>query len=159
MGKWYFYCDEEYADDDDKDEDGNPIVKVCDVVSDEKSYMVYHKEVLHFGDPTPIHCCHCKKPQMTNRHKLEHEKICEEGNAESGQKTDECPYCDYGCRGKSTMRNHIRQKHHVEAGLPPPATWECVKCHKKFTTSSGKRTHKCKVKKPRKPSAAKGKRK
>ena len=159
MDKWYFYCDEEYPDEDDKDEDGNPIVKVCEVVSDERSYMVYHKEVMHFGEPTSIRCCHCKKPQMTNRHKLEHEKICPEGNAESGAKTDECPYCDYGSRGKSTMRNHIRRQHHVEAGLPPPETWECAKCHKKFTTSSGKRNHKCKVKKPRKPSAAKGKRK
>ena len=159
MGRWYFYCDEEYADPDDKDKDGNPKVKVCDVACDELSYMLYHKEVIHSLEPTEIRCRFCNSPQMTLRHKRNHEKICDQGETEAGANTDQCPYCDYGCRGRSTMRNHIRQKHHVEAGLPPPPTWECAKCHKKFTTNTSKRAHRCKVKKPRKPSAAKGKRK
>ena len=159
-GRWYFYCDVEFKDKDDCDKDGKPKKKICTVTTDERSYIEYHREVDHSVGETKIRCKWCKKPQMTKRHKLAHEDICEEGNTEKGVITDKCPHCEYGARGRSTIRNHIRQKHWEILGLPAPPTYECSQCGKTFTTLAGSKKHECKVNKPKKnPSAAKGKRK
>ena len=159
-GRWYFYCDVQYEDKADKDDKGKPKKKICAVVSDERSYMEFHREAFHEVGHTNIRCRHCDYPQISNRHKLAHEDICEEGDTEAGVVTDKCTYCEYGCRGKSTLRNHLSQYHWKELGLDAPPKHECTKCGKTFTTHSGSKTHVCKVKKPKKkPSAAKSKRK
>ena len=160
MGRYYHYCDIEYDDAEDKDKKGKPKRKVCDTKCDERSYMEYHREMIHELGRAKIRCKHCDIAQMTQRHKIQHERVCEEGEGKDGKNTHHCEYCKYGCRSNTTLRNHVRQLHHVEAGLPPPPKWTCEKCGKNFTTHGGSKGHTCRVKKPkRKPSAAKGKRK
>ena len=139
---------------------GSQKKKICTVTTDERSYIDYHREVDHSVGRTSIRCKWCKKPQMTKRHKLAHEDICEEGNTEKGAITDKCPHCEYGAHGRSTVRNHIRQKHWEILGLPAPPKYECSECGKTFTTLAGSKKHECKVNKPKKkPPAAQGKRK
>ena len=160
QNRWYHYCDVLYKDELDCEEDGTPKEKICTTTCDEKSYMDYHRETDYEVGRTSIRCIHCKKPQLTNRHKVAHESICPKGPAKEGENTDWCDVgkCDYSCRGRSTLHNHKKQYHWEELGLPVPTKYSCSKCNKVFIKVTGMKGHTCKVKKPRhKQSAARGK--
>ena len=162
MGKYYHYCDVQYDDEDDLDSKGNPKVKTCDVMSDEESYIGYHREKAHEVGKAPIRCPHCDAPQMSKRRLDDHVQVCEQGPTGPSEPTHFCDIgdCDYSCRGTQTLRNHKKVEHHKEVGLPAPQRWSCHKCGKQFTTANGAKLHKCKkAKKPKKPSATVSKRK
>ena len=158
LGKWYYYCDIKYKDDEQVDDKGKPKVVVCNVVSDERAYMEYHHETVHEVGKASVRCTHCNDPQQSNRARKRHEKICKKGPTDPGEPTDFCTKCDYSCRGDATMQNHMRTDHHIDVGLAKPRRWHCKKCGKVFKSAGGAKSHVCKVKK-RSPSAAQSKRK
>ena len=154
MGKWYHYCDVEYEDEDQQDENGKPKVVTCSVVSDEEAYIEYHRETVHEVGKSSVQCPYCNDPQMSNRRSELHQKVCSEGPTDAGEPTKFCQEddCDYGCRGAATLRTHYQTYHPEVVGLAKPKRWSCGKCGKIFKSPGGYKQHTC----PRKKKTKKG---
>ena len=147
--KYYHYCDVEYLDETDLDQDGNPKKKRCEKGADEVTSVEYHREVYHGVGKASVRCKHCDKPQMSNRGRLTHEKVCDEGPNKDGGPTDYCDICDYNCRSKSTLRNHYKTQHPEKVGLKKAKRWSCGKCGALFKSRTGAVLHDCTQKKKR----------
>ena len=141
LGKYYHYCDIQYKDD--KDDAGEPKIKVCEVGRDEAAAMEFHRETEHKIGHCKIRCQHCKKPMQSQRRKLGHEEICHKGTTLQGEKTHFCDIagCEYGCRGTATLRAHKKREHSEKVGLAAPRKYICQYCKKVFKTAVGARGH------------------
>ena len=65
LGKWYHYCDVEYKDPKDKDENGQPKQKHCKKGFDELIRVEFHRERHHNVRQCSIQCDYCDKPQQS----------------------------------------------------------------------------------------------
>ena len=155
LGKWYYYCNVKYEDEDDLDDKGKPKVKICNIVSDESVNMEHHRETVHSFGRCSVRCRYCDKPQSSNRRRTKHEEVCEDGPTDPSEPTHFCAVegCNYSCRGSGTISKHMRTDHPDEVGLAAPKRWSCQKCHKEFKSPGGLKNHKCKKGK-RTPAAA-----
>ena len=64
LGKWYFYCDDEYTDKKDKDENGQFKKKICEKGFDEEIGMEFHRETHHNVGHCSCRCDFCDKSQQ-----------------------------------------------------------------------------------------------
>ena len=62
LNKWYCYCNCEYLDKKDKDENGQPKKKHCDKGFDKLIGVEFHRETHHNIGRCSVHCDYCDKP-------------------------------------------------------------------------------------------------
>ena len=93
LSKWYYYCDVEYTDEVDLDDNRDSKKKTCEKGFNEKIGVEFHCETHHKVGQCSCHCDYCKKPQQSVRAKLKHHETCEEGPNKDGGPTH---WCDQG---------------------------------------------------------------
>ena len=147
LGKYKYYCDCKYFDANKLDEEGNPIEQTCTRGSDEESYILFHREKDHKVSRAKICCKYCDNPMISNRSKKEHEKICPSSGTPKEEATDFCEICDYSCRGKGSLRNHMNVEHPENVSLKKGKRWRCTLCKKVYRSRSGATQHSCPLKK------------
>ena len=100
LDKWYHYCDCEYLDHKDKDENGQPKKKWCVKGFDKLIGMEFHRETHHNIRKCSVHCDYCDKPQQSMQQKLTHHGNCSSGPNKDGASTCWCDQegCRYSCR-------------------------------------------------------------
>ena len=150
MDKYKYYCDCKYFDKKKLDEEGNPIEQVWTKGSDEETYILFHREKVHGVGKAKLRCQHCDKPQISNRAKKEHEKVCKKGTTPKDEPTGFCDHCDYSCRGKGSLCNHMNVHHLEKVGLKKGKRWRCSVCGKVYKSHSGAVQHDCPKKKGKK---------
>ena len=105
LGRFFFYCDCTYKDEDDCNDAGNPKEKICKKGFDEILNVEHHHEMKHGVGKAMCRCDYCDKPQQSKRHKKEHHTICESGPNKDGGPMHWCQIedCSYSCHGASTF--------------------------------------------------------
>ena len=147
LGKYKYYCDCKYFDAKKLDEERNPIEQTCIRGSDEESYILFHHKKEHNVGRAKIRCQYCDKPQISNRSKKEHEKVCPSSGTPKEEATDFCTICDYSCWEKGSLRNHMNVEHPESVGLKKGKRWRCTHCKKIYRSRSGAAQHSCPLKK------------
>ena len=150
MGKYKYYCDCKYFNRKKLDNQGNPIEQVCTKGSDEETCILFHHKKEHGVGKAKLRCQHCDKPQISNHAKKEHEKVCKRGTTSKDKPTDFCDHCDYRCRGRGSLHNHMNVHDLEKVGLKKGKCWRCSVCGKVCKSCSGAVQHDCPKKKGKK---------
>ena len=132
------------------DDEGNPIEQICTKGSDEETYILFHRKKFHGVSKAKLQCQHCEKPQISDRTKKEHEKVCKKGTTPKDEPTDFCDHWDYACRGRGSLCNHMNIHHPEKVGLKKGKCWRCSVCGKVYKSQSGAVQHDCPKKKGKK---------
>ena len=153
LSKWYFYCDVEYTDETDLNDNGHPKKKTCEKGFNEKIGVEFHCKTHHNIGQCSCHCDYCKKPQQSVRAKLKHHKTCKEGPNKDGGPMHWCDQegCGYSCRTDQMMKKHMATDHPAAIGLAAMKRWKCGKCGEEFKSLQGYKGHDCTTVKVRKP--------
>ena len=154
LNKWYHYCDCEYLDKKDKDEDGQPKKKRCDKGFDELIGVEFHGETHHNVGRCSVHCNYCDKLQQSVCQKKTHHQNCSSGPNRDGAPTRWCDQegCGYLCRTTQSLNKHMATDHPAAISLAVVKRWKCHLCGKEFKSPQGYKGHDCmtvKVQKPR----------
>ena len=155
LNKWYHYCDCDYLNHKDKDENGQPKKKCCKKGFDELIGVEFHRETHHNVGKCSVHCDYCDKPQQSVRQKKTHHETCSSGPNKDGAPTRWCDQegCGYSCRTAQSLNKHMATDHPAAIGLVVAKRWKCHLCGKEFKSPQGYKGHDCttvKVHKPRK---------
>ena len=155
LSKWYHYCNCEYLDKKDKDENGQPKKKHCDKGFDELIGIEFHMETHHSIGRCSVCCDYCDKPQQSVHQKKTHHQNCSSGPNKDGVLTRWCDQegCGYSCRTAQLLNKHMATDHPAAISLAVAKRWKCCLCGKEFKSPQGYKGHDCmtvKVKKPRK---------
>ena len=155
LNKWYHYCDCDYLDHIDKEEDGQPKKKCCEKGFDELIGIEFHRETHHNVGKCSIHCDYCDKPQQSIWQKKTHHETCSSGPNKDGVPTRWCDEegCGYSCRTAQSLNKHMATDHPAAIGQAVAKRWKCHLCGKEFKLPQGYKGHDCttvKVWKPRK---------
>ena len=153
LGKWYFYCDVEYINKKDRDENGQLKKKICEKGFDEEIGVEFHRETHHNVGRCSCRCDYCDKPQQSLRRKLKHHKTCDSSPNKDDTPTLWCDQegCGYSCWTTQTMKKHMSTDHPDAVGLAVAKRWKCKVCRKEFKSLQGSKVHNCMKVKVRKP--------
>ena len=156
LNKWYHYCDCEYLDKKDKDEDGQPKKKCCDKGFDELIGVEFHRETHHNVGRCSVHCDYCDKLQQSVRQKKTHHQNCRSGWNRDGAPTHWCDQegCGYSCRTTQLLNKHMATNHPAAIGLAVVKRWKCCLCGKEFKSPQGYKGHDCQSTKAKKEASA-----
>ena len=150
MGKYKYYCDCKYFNRKKLDNQCNPIEQVCTKGSDEETYILFHHKKEHGVGKAKLWCQHCDKPQISNHAKKEHDKVCKRGTTLKDKPTNFFDHCNYSCRGRGSLHNHMNVHDLEKVGLKKGKCWRCSVCGKVCKSCSGAVQHDCPKKKGKK---------
>ena len=127
LNKWYHYCDCEYLDKKDKDEDGQPKKKHCDKGFDELIGVEFHRETHHNVGRCSVCYDYCNKPQQSVHQKKTHHQNCSSGPNRDGVLTRWCDQEGFGysCRTMQLLNKHMATDHPAAIGLAVAKRWKC----------------------------------